>query len=45
MNTENNKKKIDSLLIELQEQTGVSDDEIDEFKRILDLADFSETYK
>ena len=45
MNTENIQKKIDSLLIELQEQTGVSDEEIDEFKRILDLADFSETYK
>tara|TARA_Y100001968_G_C19295884_1_gene686609 strand:+ start:601 stop:738 length:138 start_codon:yes stop_codon:yes gene_type:complete len=35
------KIKIDSLLKELQENTGVSDEEMDEFKKILDLADFS----
>ena len=39
---ENIQKKIDCLLIELQEKTGVSDEEIDELKKILDLADFSE---
>tara|TARA_Y100001968_G_C19399414_1_gene740204 strand:+ start:872 stop:1009 length:138 start_codon:yes stop_codon:yes gene_type:complete len=42
MSPEDLQKKIDSLLIELQGKTGVSDKEIDEFKRILDLADFSE---
>jgi len=43
LTTENIQRKIDSLLIELQEKTGVSDEEIDEFKKILELADFSET--
>tara|TARA_Y100001968_G_scaffold332623_1_gene391524 strand:- start:484 stop:621 length:138 start_codon:yes stop_codon:yes gene_type:complete len=42
LSTENNRKKIDALLIELQEKIGVSDTELDEFKKILDLADFSE---
>jgi len=39
---ENIHKKIESLLIELQEKTGVSDEELDEFKKILDLEHFSE---
>lgn len=39
---ENIQKKIDTLLIELQEKTGVSDQELDEFKKILELAEFSE---
>ena len=42
MSKENIQKKIDYLLIELQEMTGVSDQELNEFKTILDLADFSE---
>ena len=41
MNKENIQKKIDSLMIELQENTGVSDEELNELKEILDLADFS----
>ena len=43
MTTENIQKKIDCLLIELKEKTGVSAEEIDELKKILELADFSET--
>tara|TARA_Y100001968_G_scaffold54191_1_gene45381 strand:+ start:264 stop:401 length:138 start_codon:yes stop_codon:yes gene_type:complete len=35
-------KKIASLLIELQEKTGVSNDELEEFKKLLDLSSFSE---
>tara|TARA_B100001250_G_scaffold249413_1_gene214388 strand:- start:335 stop:469 length:135 start_codon:yes stop_codon:yes gene_type:complete len=42
MNTENIQKKINYLLIELKEKTGVSDEKIDEFKKILDLTDFSD---
>ena len=42
MSEENIKRKIDSLLKELQEKTGVSDKKIDEFKKIMDLADFSQ---
>tara|TARA_Y100001968_G_scaffold279646_1_gene275711 strand:+ start:1228 stop:1359 length:132 start_codon:yes stop_codon:yes gene_type:complete len=42
LNTTNIKKKIDSLLIELQKQTGASAEELDELKEILDLEDFSE---
>tara|TARA_B100000700_G_scaffold96595_1_gene108742 strand:+ start:569 stop:706 length:138 start_codon:yes stop_codon:yes gene_type:complete len=38
---ENLERKIDSLLKELQEKTDVSDEEIEEFKKIMDLADFS----
>ena len=45
MSTENIQKKIDSLLLELQEKTGVSTEELDEFQEILDLADFSEDLK
>ena len=42
MSEENIKRKIDSLLKELQEKTKVSDEGIDEFKEIMDLADFSQ---
>ena len=42
LSEENIKRKIDSLLKELQEKTGVSDEEMDEFKKIMDLADFSQ---
>ena len=42
MSEENIKRKIDALLKELQEKTGVSDEEIDEFKKIMELADFSQ---
>ena len=42
MSEENIQKKIDSLLKELQSMTGVSNEEMDEFKKILDLADFSQ---
>ena len=42
MSEENIKKKIDSLLKELQKKTGVSDEDLEEFKKIMDLADFSQ---
>tara|TARA_Y100001968_G_scaffold55833_1_gene47030 strand:+ start:445 stop:582 length:138 start_codon:yes stop_codon:yes gene_type:complete len=42
LSEENIKKKIDSLLKELQELTGVSDEEIYNFRKIMDLADFSQ---
>ena len=42
MSEENIQKKIDSLLKELQEVTGVSDEEMVEFKKIMDLPDFSQ---
>ena len=42
MSEENIKRKIDALLKELQEKTGVSGEEIDEFKEIMELADFSQ---
>ena len=42
MGEENIKRKIDSFLKELQEKTGVSDEEMEELKKILDLTDFSE---
>tara|TARA_B100000965_G_C19310042_1_gene634112 strand:- start:259 stop:390 length:132 start_codon:yes stop_codon:yes gene_type:complete len=42
LNEENIKKKIDSLLKELEDMTGVSNKEMDEFKKILELADFSQ---
>ena len=42
MSEENIKRKIDSLLKELQEKTGVSDEEMDEFKKIIELADLSQ---
>ena len=40
MSEEKIKKNINSLLKELQEKTGVSDKELDEFKKIMDLVDF-----
>ena len=42
MAKENIEKKINSLLNELQNETGASDQEIINFKKILDLADTSE---
>ncbi len=42
MSEENIKSKIDSLLNELQEKTGVLDQELEEFKKIMDLTDFSQ---
>tara|TARA_Y100001968_G_scaffold100353_1_gene90302 strand:- start:270 stop:407 length:138 start_codon:yes stop_codon:yes gene_type:complete len=39
---ENIKTKIDLLIKDLQEKTGVSDREINEFKKIMDFADFSQ---
>ena len=42
MREENIKRKIDALIKELQEKTGVPDEEMDEFKKIMDLADFSQ---
>ncbi len=42
LSTANIQKRIDSLLIELQEKTGASVEELDELKKILDLTDFSE---
>ena len=42
LTTENIEKKIDSLLRELQDQIDVSDEELEEFRNILDLAVFSE---
>ena len=42
MSEENIKRKIDALLEELQEKTGVSDEEMDEFKKIMELTDFSQ---
>jgi len=42
LSEENIKRKIDSLLKELQEKTRVSDEEMDEFKKTMDLADFSQ---
>tara|TARA_B100000700_G_scaffold199253_1_gene219190 strand:- start:344 stop:481 length:138 start_codon:yes stop_codon:yes gene_type:complete len=40
LSEENIKRKIDALLKELQEKTGVSDEEMNELKEIMDLADF-----
>tara|TARA_B100000700_G_C14604935_1_gene650884 strand:+ start:152 stop:289 length:138 start_codon:yes stop_codon:yes gene_type:complete len=42
LSEENIKKKIDSLLKELQEKTSVSDKELEKFKKIMDLTDFSQ---
>ena len=41
MTEENIMRKIDCLLKELQEKTDVSDEEMDELKKIMDLAGFS----
>jgi len=42
LSEENIKTKIDALLKELQAKTGVSEEEMDEFKKIMELADFSQ---
>tara|TARA_B100000579_G_C22679126_1_gene779432 strand:+ start:555 stop:689 length:135 start_codon:yes stop_codon:yes gene_type:complete len=42
LSEENIKIKISALLNELQKITSVSDEEINEFKEILDLDDFSQ---
>ena len=42
MSEKNIKRKIDVLLEELQKKTGVSDIEMEEFKKIMELADFSQ---
>ena len=42
MTKENIKSKISSLLKELQDNRGVSDEEMNEFKKIMELADFSQ---
>jgi len=42
LSEENIKKKIDALLLELQEKTGVSHEEMDELKKIMELSNFSQ---
>tara|TARA_Y100001968_G_scaffold75007_1_gene66394 strand:+ start:260 stop:397 length:138 start_codon:yes stop_codon:yes gene_type:complete len=42
LSTENLHKKLNTLLTELQAQTGATDEELKEFKMILELANFSE---
>ncbi len=42
MREENIKKNIDELLKELQKKTGVSDEELEEFRKIMDIADYSQ---
>tara|TARA_Y100001968_G_C19146634_1_gene614121 strand:+ start:157 stop:309 length:153 start_codon:yes stop_codon:yes gene_type:complete len=42
LSTDDLKKKINSLFIEIQAITAVSDEEIEDFKKILELTDFSE---
>tara|TARA_Y100001968_G_C18915796_1_gene507449 strand:+ start:245 stop:388 length:144 start_codon:yes stop_codon:yes gene_type:complete len=42
LNEKNINEKINSLLKELQKKTGVSDEKMEEFKKIIDLADFSQ---
>ena len=42
MSTKNIHKKIDSLLNELQVITGISDEDLEEFKNILELTHFSD---
>tara|TARA_Y100001968_G_C19173488_1_gene626839 strand:+ start:631 stop:768 length:138 start_codon:yes stop_codon:yes gene_type:complete len=45
LSEENIKTKIKFLLKELQKKTGVTDDEMEEFKKILYLAEFSEDHE
>ena len=40
--TDNLHQKINDLLNQIQESTGVTNEELEEFKKILDLSDFSE---
>jgi len=42
LNSENIKKKINALFRELQDETQASDTELEELKKILDLADVLE---
>tara|TARA_B100000579_G_scaffold352127_1_gene306443 strand:+ start:125 stop:262 length:138 start_codon:yes stop_codon:yes gene_type:complete len=42
LSKENIHKKINTLLTELQVKTGVTNEELEEFKMILELANFSE---
>jgi len=42
LSEENIKRKIDDLLKKIQETIKVSDEEMDEFKKIMELADFSQ---
>ena len=42
MNNNNIQKKIDSLLFELQKLTNASEDELNEFKEILEISDLSQ---
>ena len=42
MKTGTIQEKIDSLMNQLQDKTGVSEEEISELKKILDLSDFSD---
>tara|TARA_B100000700_G_scaffold173469_1_gene191667 strand:+ start:186 stop:317 length:132 start_codon:yes stop_codon:yes gene_type:complete len=42
LSEENIKRKIDAFLKELQEKTGASDEEMEEFKKIMELTDFSQ---
>ena len=44
LSEENIKKKIDSLLKELQENTGASDKELNEFKKIINLEEFTQEH-
>ena len=45
MNQENVQKKINDLMLEIQEKTAVSVKELDELKKILELAEFSEDHQ
>tara|TARA_B100000214_G_scaffold92704_1_gene64118 strand:- start:294 stop:431 length:138 start_codon:yes stop_codon:yes gene_type:complete len=42
LSEENIKIKIDALLKALQDKTGVSDEEMDELKKIMELSNFSQ---
>jgi len=42
LSEENIKREIEALLKELLEKTGVSDEEMDELKKIMDLENFSQ---
>ena len=41
LSEENIKREIDDLLKKLQDKTGVSYEDMEEFKKIMDLADYS----
>tara|TARA_Y100001968_G_scaffold283809_1_gene282693 strand:+ start:977 stop:1111 length:135 start_codon:yes stop_codon:yes gene_type:complete len=44
LNTKNIQKKIESLLNELKAKTGVTEEDLDELKTILDIADLSKDH-